>query len=329
MVSCDKLTKMVHLFAFPGVPTANEAAIGFLKSVFYLHGLPAQIITDRGSQFTSSLWNEILNILSIKHVMATTAHHTTVGQVERLNQSIEQYIRCFIRAFDNQDWIDWLYLVEFIYNNSKNASTGQPPFLSFNGFLPHFAPIAVSATSTLGKIYHLPDFYGNIQKIKHILSASQELYSYYGNLKRSSVPKLSIGDLVWLKRPSNYIPNNSVKLCPRKYGPFKIIEVLLFNNYKLDLHNSPFSRRFNVFNICELEPFVKRNHLISNINHSPQIHTILKCRINPSTDECEYLVSYIEPGHNPKWINCSIIDEDEFYNDILKDFNESTNNSPV
>jgi len=49
MVSCDRLTKMVHLYAFPGLPTANEAAIAFLKSVFYLHGLLTEIITDRGS----------------------------------------------------------------------------------------------------------------------------------------------------------------------------------------------------------------------------------------------------------------------------------------
>jgi len=92
MVSRDKLTKMVHLFAFPGVPTANEDAIAFL-SVFYLHRLlPNEIITDRGSQFTNELWKEIMAILSIKRSTATTEHHTTIGQVERLNQSVEQFI---------------------------------------------------------------------------------------------------------------------------------------------------------------------------------------------------------------------------------------------
>jgi len=219
--------------------------------------------------------------------------------------------------------------VEFIYNNSKNSSTGQPPFLAFNGFLPHFSPVSVSSSSTLGKIYHLPDFAGNIQKLKHILAASQELYSYYGNLKRSPPPKFSVGDLVWLKRPSNFIPKTSIKLCPRKYGPFKIFEVLEFNNYKLDLNNSPFSRRFNVFNICELEPFVKRNNSISNIEHSPEVNSILDCRINPSTSICEYLVSFKDTNFNNEWINCSIIDEDDYYSDLLKKFNESTNNSPV
>ena len=161
------------------------------------------------------------------------------------------------------------------------------------------------------------------------MAASQELYGYYGNLKRSSPPKLSVGELVWLRRPSNFIPKTSVKLCPRKYGPFKIIEVLEFNNYKLDLSKSPFPRRFNVFNICELEPFIKRNHSISNTNHSPEINSILNCRINSNTNECEYLVTYKDSTLEPKWINCSIIDEDDFYSNILKDFNNLTNNSPV
>jgi len=89
MVSCDKLTKMIHLFAFSGVPTANNAAIAFLKSVFYLHRSLNEIITDRGSQFTSELWKEIMATLSIKYSTATTGHHTTVGQVERLNESTD------------------------------------------------------------------------------------------------------------------------------------------------------------------------------------------------------------------------------------------------
>jgi len=329
MVTCDRLTKMTHLYAFPGLPSANEAAVAFLKSVFYLHGLPQKIITDRGSQFTSDLWKEITNILSIKHDMATTGHHSTIGQVERLNQSIEQFIRCFIRAYPSENWLDWLYLVEFIYNNSKNSSTGQPPFLAFNGFLPNFSPISASISSASGKIYHIPDFQANVQKIKHILAASQELYKQYADKYRSTPPKFNIGDLVWLRRPSNFIPKGALKLCPRKYGPFKIIEVLEFNNYRINLNNSPFPRKFNIFNVCELEPFIKRNKELTNISHYPQIISISNCRINPKTHSCEYLVSYMEPGFPDEWIDCSIIDEDDFYSNVLEDFNNKTNNQPV
>ncbi len=329
MVCCDRLTKMMHLSIILGTPTAESAAVAFLKSVFYLHGLPAEIITDRGSQFTSAVWNELVNFLSIKHRTATTGHHTTIGQVERLNQSIEQYLRCFIRAFPEEDWIDWLYLAEFVYNNSKNASTGQPPFLAFNGFLPSFSPISDSVSSTLTKVYHIPDFKANYEKIHHILKASQELYINYGNKYRSSPPTISIGDLVWLRRPSNYIPNTATKLCPRKYGPFKVLETLPFLNYKLNLSDSPFSKRYDIFNICELEPFKKRPSDISGKTHSPEIKSIISCRINPTSHKCEYLVNYSDNGLNKEWINCSIIDEDDYYSEILATFNKLSFNSSV
>jgi len=92
-----------------------------------------------------------MSIPSIKHSTASTSHHTSIGQVEKLNQSIEQFIRCFLRAYSSKDWLDWLYLIEFIYYINKNSSTGQPPFLAFNGFLLSFSPLSNSAISTSGK----------------------------------------------------------------------------------------------------------------------------------------------------------------------------------
>ena len=228
-----------------------------------------------------------MGILSIKHSIATTSHHTIVGQVERLNQSIEQFIRYFLRSYPSEDWLGWLYLIEFIYNNSKNSSTGQPPFLAFNGFLSSFSDI-----STSGKVYPIPDFTAKVKKLKHVLAASQELYKHYADSRKSFPRSFKVRDLIWLKRPSNYIQNSSTKFCPRKYGPFKITETLEFNNNRLNLSNSPFPRQYDTFNICELEPFTKRNKYLSVINHSPEIHSILNCRINPENCNCEYLQQF-------------------------------------
>jgi len=165
--------------------------------------------------------------------------------------------------------------------------------------------------------------------MKHVLVASQELYKRYADPRRATSPTFKTGDLVWLKRPSNFIPNGSVKLYPRKYGPFKIIEVLKFNNYRLNLANSPFPRKYNISNICELEPFIKRKKYFSINTHSPEIQkfTLLNCIINPENNNCEYLVSYIEPGFPDELVNSSIIDEDNYYSEILAQFNDITNNA--
>jgi len=71
------------------MPDAKQTAKAFMNNIFKLHGLPQDIYTDRGSQFTSTLWNEFMHLSKIKNNIATTDHHETVGQVERFNSFIE------------------------------------------------------------------------------------------------------------------------------------------------------------------------------------------------------------------------------------------------
>jgi len=82
MVIVDRFSKMIHLIPFKQIPDAKQAAKAFMNNIFKLHGLPQDIYTDRGSQFTSALWNEFMHLLKIKNNIATTDHHETVGQVD-------------------------------------------------------------------------------------------------------------------------------------------------------------------------------------------------------------------------------------------------------
>jgi len=128
MVVVDRFSKMIHLIPFKDIPNSVQTAKAFINNIYKLHGLPYDIITDRGSQFTSELWQEFLFLLNIKSKIATTDHHETVGQVERCNSYIEQYLRCFSRSFYHDDWVDFLLLAEFAYNNSIHLSTNETPF---------------------------------------------------------------------------------------------------------------------------------------------------------------------------------------------------------
>ena len=66
-------------------------------------------------------------------------HLQTDGQIERVNQKLEQYLRMFIDHRQEQ-WLDWLGIVEFVYNNKVHLSTktlffkanyGQDPRMGF------------------------------------------------------------------------------------------------------------------------------------------------------------------------------------------------------
>jgi len=63
------------------------------------------------------------------------------GQMERVNQELEQYLRMFIDHRQEQ-WPEWLGTVEFVYNNKAYSSTrilpfktnyGQDPRMGFEG----------------------------------------------------------------------------------------------------------------------------------------------------------------------------------------------------
>jgi len=61
-----------------------------------LHGLSESIILDRGPQFTAELIGELNRILGIKSKMSIAFHPQTDGQIKRVNQKLEQYLRMFI-----------------------------------------------------------------------------------------------------------------------------------------------------------------------------------------------------------------------------------------
>ena len=62
------------------------------------------MVTDRNPRFTSQFWQELFKWLDTQLRMSSMAHPPTDGQKERVNQSLEDYIRCYVQA-DQKDWV--------------------------------------------------------------------------------------------------------------------------------------------------------------------------------------------------------------------------------
>jgi len=107
--------------------TAADLAKIFAKEVWRFHGLPTDIVSDRDSRFTSEVWQEFLNLLEIRPRMSTAFHPQTDGQTERLNQTIESYLRAFVGK-EQDDCVRLLPMAEFAYNNSVTTGNGISPF---------------------------------------------------------------------------------------------------------------------------------------------------------------------------------------------------------
>jgi len=92
-----------------------------------LHGLPESIISDRGVQFVAGMMKKLNNLLEIQTKLSTAYHPQTDGQIERINQELEQYLRVFIDHRQEQ-WPDWLGIAKFMYNNKIYVATKTSPF---------------------------------------------------------------------------------------------------------------------------------------------------------------------------------------------------------
>ncbi len=133
LVVVDRLTKMSHLVHCSETITASQLADLFVHHIFRLHGLPEEIISDRGPQFRSQFWKSTLKLLGIKQSLSTTAHPQTDGQTEQTNQTLEQYLRCYV-DYQQSNSSQYLALAEFALNNSTNSSTGMSPFYALYGW---------------------------------------------------------------------------------------------------------------------------------------------------------------------------------------------------
>ena len=60
--------------------------------------------------------------------MSTSFHPQTDGQTERLNRVLEDMLRHYVSP-SQDDWDEYLSMVEFAYNNSWQESIKTTPFL--------------------------------------------------------------------------------------------------------------------------------------------------------------------------------------------------------
>ena len=135
VVVCDRFTRMMHVKECPTHPTAEEAARLFIELVVSRHGVPVKIITDRGTQFESVLWEEVVTQLGSRVAMATTHHPQTNGLTERANRTLLQMIRR-VCVGQGHKWVKWLPLMEMAYNSSVHSITRLSPFMANYGYHP-------------------------------------------------------------------------------------------------------------------------------------------------------------------------------------------------
>ena len=130
MVVIDSVTKRSHFVSTVTTLTASRTAQLYLQHIWKHHGFPRKVVSDRGPQFIVEFMKELYRLLGVKLATTTAYHPQGDGQMERVNQELEQFLHLFINQRQD-DWDDLLPITEFQYNNHIHSATQNIPFLLY------------------------------------------------------------------------------------------------------------------------------------------------------------------------------------------------------
>ncbi|GLB40105.1 putative chromo (CHRromatin Organisation MOdifier) domain containing protein [Lyophyllum shimeji] len=251
MVVVDSVGKRAHFIPTHTTCTALGTANLYRKHVWKLHGLPDAFVSDCGPQFVTEFTRELYRLLGIKLSTSMAYHPQSDGQMERVNQELEQYLRVFCSKW-RDDWDDLLPEAEFQYNNHIHSATKYTLFMLDIGWNPRmgFEPRPLNSNNETAN-----EFFERMKLVqeeaKVALAKAKDNMARYYDQRRIPAPEYKPGDCVYLDASDIETKHPSKKLSHRYLGPYTVERQVGPLAYKLRLPRS-MSHLHPVFNAVKL-----------------------------------------------------------------------------
>ena len=231
------------------------------------YGVPKRLITDRGSQFTSIMFEKLNDLLKIKHRFTTSYHPQTNGVVERVNREISKSLAILV----NQEGLEWTKLLQsvaFAFRTSYHSVLGLSPYKLLFGrdpSLPTDVFFNIDDEENFGDFS--TEVQERIQESHQIMVKNQETFdkrikAYYDRTHKavSFAPR----DFVMLFT-DKYLQGNR-KFQTRFSGPYVVIEQVSPVNVILQHPETGHEKRVHVLRIRK---FKNRPEALQ-MSHLPQ-----------------------------------------------------------
>ena len=146
LVVVDQFTKWVECYPLPS-QTAERVASTFVTEFVNRLGCPLELHSDQGRNFESHFFKRLCDMLEIAKTRTTPYRPSANGQVERMNRTILQILRCFIRG-EQTDWDLHLGTVGTSIRATVNLQTG---------FTPNFLMLGREVMQPIDLMFHAND----------------------------------------------------------------------------------------------------------------------------------------------------------------------------
>ncbi|KAL3872608.1 hypothetical protein ACJMK2_035823 [Sinanodonta woodiana] len=252
----DYATRYPEAIALPSIETERVAEA--LVDMFSRVGVPEEIRTDCGAQFTSELMSEISRLLSIKQLRTTLYHPMCNGLVERFNGTLKQMLRRMC-AEKPRDWDRYLNAILFAYREVPHESLGFSPFELLYGRTIR-GPMRIlrelwsgdvadgEVKTTYQYVVDLRERLESTCRMAHDeLVKSGRKYAKYYNLGTRS-RKFDVGDGVLV-----LLPTSRNKLLVQWKGPYEVKQVKGEMDYRIDMGG-----KLRIFHANMLKSYVER-----------------------------------------------------------------------
>jgi hypothetical protein len=276
-VIVDRLTKYAHFIPLPRKYDALYLSKVFTREILTKRGLPKSIISDRDKILARNFWGELLKSLNITRKLSTAYHPETDGQTERINQTLEQYLRIYTND-EQKNWVTLLPQAEFVYNNTKQETIGMSPFMANYGREPRNdhtdqERLPTAATKEVDDIIRIQ------RQLSNDITFLNVRMARYANQKRIEGPTFGEGDKVYLWRRNIKTRRPNSKLDFLKIGPYEVKAKKGPVNYELRLPSQ--MRIHPVFHVSLLEPA------------DPETPVDTQVKIHPESQETEFEVEKV------------------------------------
>ncbi|KYN08000.1 Pro-Pol polyprotein [Cyphomyrmex costatus] len=226
----DSFTRFTWLFAVE--TTSTSEVIEYLTPLFDMFGNPDELVTDRGTAFTSDEFAEFLYTREVKHRQVAVAAPWANGLIERVNRFLKSSLKKLV--IEDTDWSAHLPTIQYVINNTFHSSIKNTPSKLFFGYdqRNHSDSKFVDFLTSLSKSELHYEEERNLAR-QVAIDTTNQLKQYnkvYYDRRHKTPTKYKLGDYVSI-RDHGAKSSGHKKFKPLYHGPYMISKILDKNRY--------------------------------------------------------------------------------------------------